>query len=166
MSEGTIDPRYDPRFQRGFSGSAAAAPAPAPASAPVRAPTAPPPAARTVVPAAGPAPSVPEPLPSSAGASGITVEVLGGEPPSAPGERRFNPFILLLWLAAPALIAAGSWVGYFAMQAQYSGMVGMQEAALYQFLVWTVAPPAVTAGLLTIVGLLFWHAASFRRART
>ncbi len=155
-----IDPRYDPVFQRGYEGGTAVPSKRQPASA-VSAPA----PSVGLPPPAAPVPAVGAPQPGGAFVGpAVTVEVLGDDPAPGARVRVVNPFIVLLWLFGPALVVGASWVAFQSFTEQNPGYISQEQMAVRQFF-WVMSPAFVTAGLVIIGGLLFWHAAAFRRAR-
>lgn len=89
-----------------------------------------------------------------------------GDAADARGNDR-NPFIRALWVACAVMsFAAGYlivWSQFRSLDSGYSGAVGgIPFELLLMQLAWVIGPPALTAGLGGMVGLLFWHAAEWR----
>lgn len=158
----TVDPRFDPIFQRGYEGglqdAGTSVPAPEPvAAAPVDPAPEPEPA---------PSPTVPQPHTGVAAAMSsqpiVTVEYPGGEP--EPPARILNPFIILLWVIGVALVLIGASASYESFSRSMGSMSRPEDMA-FQQLIWMLSPGVVTVGLGIMAGLLFWHAAAWRRSR-
>jgi hypothetical protein len=87
-----------------------------------------------------------------------------------PEPSRWNPFIALLWVLGPAFVLPAIAVQYLSATFSYSsisynGSGPMPFGMLIQQLGYAVAPSLLTAGLVIIAGLLFWHAAAWRARR-
>lgn len=78
------------------------------------------------------------------------------------GRTAFNPFIVILWILAAALVAGGMWA--FLNAASMMGPPSADTMAL-SFALINYAPWAVLSGTLTVMTLLFWHAAQWQRRR-
>ena len=143
-----VDPRFDPMFQRGYSGAVepGAATTPRPTQTPSAEPQARPVEARV------------------ASSDPVVTTEFAGDPGDEPAPSRPNPFIVLLWLLGPVLSVGGAVTTYQALTESFSGR--SQGDPVMQQLLWVLAPSAVTVGLAIIAGLLFWHAAAFRRSRS
>lgn len=79
----------------------------------------------------------------------------------APSWPAPNPFIVVLWMLAAALVAGGA-------AALLSGPVvtGPSSNGIpLAYIVYTFAPQVVVAGFATVVFLLFWHAWQWQRRR-
>lgn len=143
--ESGVDPRFPAVFQRGYEGGGAVQP-------PVKQPIGLPPAVEERA------------TPSGATATeSATLEAETSASPAEPEER--NPFITAVWVASIALTLSGLVVVYWANSSLNYGWSGNDipfEVVIRQF-AYMAAPPAITAGLLGILGLLFWHAAAWRR---
>jgi hypothetical protein len=75
--------------------------------------------------------------------------------------RGANPFIVVLWVLAAAMIAGGA-------AALLSGPIAMGPSSNgipLAYIVFTFAPQVVVAGFATVVFLLFWHAWQWQRRR-
>lgn len=174
MANESLDPRYDPMFQRGYQGAP-------PGSAAARPPRPVHQSARPVPPAAdaqrresnpGQVPESPglEPLGPAPSASPqsrpvVTTEIFGEGAGPVRRLRIPNPFIILLWLIGPGLIVVGINSTLLAFSERTFGPITSSEEMALQQLAWTLSPSAVTVGLGIIAGLVFWHAAGWRRAR-
>ncbi|TDW30340.1 hypothetical protein [Cryobacterium psychrophilum] len=194
MTDPGFDPRHDARFQRGYQpGEARRAPGPdtvASAGVPADAPSASV-AGSEAVPAAGHHAAPPRgPAVSQAaliadlearleairedttpGAASDLIEVLPVDAEVALRRtRHLNPFIIGLWILGPLLMTGGAWLQMQAMSAtrSYDAFDVAQEQfdmALRQLL-WSLTPAMMTAGLTTVLGLLFWHAWHWRSRHT
>ena len=157
-----FDPRHDARFQRGYQpGDAAqanpratgAGPGPAAAPLPTRAPAG----------TAGTADA-----PGDFDALVFDADTFQDEPEPA----RRNPFITLLWVIGVLFIVGAltlQWQSatYSFASYSYSGNGPVPLGMLIQQVTYLVAPSMLTAGLVTVTGLLFWHAFAWRaRSRT
>ena len=83
--------------------------------------------------------------------------------PGGPARslRMPNPFIVVLWLLAAALIATGMWTllrGPVAIGPISNGFS-------IDFVLFTFAPHLVLAGFAALIFLLFWHAWQWQRRR-
>lgn len=86
---------------------------------------------------------------------------------STPPDPRRNPFVIALWVLGPLLV-----IGGFALVVQsasnntyaYNGGE-MPWGMILQQVGWSLAPAMLSTGLATMVGLLFWHAFAWHRAR-
>ena len=75
--------------------------------------------------------------------------------------RAPNPFIVVLWLLAAAMIATGLWTllrGPVAIGPISNGFS-------IDFVLFTFAPHLVLAGFAALIFLLFWHAWQWQRRR-
>jgi hypothetical protein len=72
-----------------------------------------------------------------------------------------NPFIVALWLAAAILLTGGVWVSLNAA-IMMGPSAGSQPLA---YILMSLAPWAVLAGLLNVLALLFWHAIAWQRKK-
>lgn len=70
-----------------------------------------------------------------------------------------NPFIAALWLLTVLLIGGGAWIFSNANLMVGPGAAGMPAP----FLLFTLAPYVMFAGLAALVCLLFWHALQWQR---
>ncbi|MGY4859109.1 hypothetical protein [Cryobacterium sp. AP23] len=155
-----FDPRHDPRFQRGYQAGDAAPVARQPRHDPLSLPV----GAPTVAPAS--AAAEPEDSADIPDLDGFDPELFQDElEPS-----RWNPFIALLWLVVVVFIG-----GAVVLQVQaatlsnsnsfYDGNGPVPIEMLIQQLSYSVASPMLIAGLVTLAGLLFWHAWAWRARR-
>jgi len=79
----------------------------------------------------------------------------------ARGLRMPNPFIVVLWLLAAAMIATGLWTllrGPVAIGPMSNGLS-------LDFVLFTFAPHLVLMGFAALATLLFWHAWQWQRRR-
>ena len=114
-----------------------------------------------------------------------------GAPPAAPGvaaeinevpafdtdvfqdelpRSAWNPFIAILWVVAVLFIGASTTLQWQAVTASYAGFSYSGTGPLpldmvIQQLSYQISPSLQISGLLTVAGLLFWHAASWRARR-
>lgn len=149
-----VDPRYPAAFQRGHDGAADMHPVTSPPRVPDAAMGGPP--ARDT---AG-ANQVPAAENQDTVGSGV---VPSPSVPAEPEER--NPFVTVAWVLSLALILGGAWLVFWAQSNPNYGWTGNQppfEMVLRQ-IAYALSGPAITAGLIGIIGLLFWHAAAWRR---
>jgi hypothetical protein len=156
-----FDPRHDAIYQRGYQpGDELRTDAAASVARAVTDPAA--------QPAAEPS-RAPQPVPGDAAAAAPVAEVaaLLGEP-NGPilMEVPRNPFIRALWIVGIAMMAlsllAQWYVNSRSYQSGYDGSAGMPIEMLVQQMVWYVASPMFSAGITTIVALLFWQAFHWR----
>jgi hypothetical protein len=156
-----FDPRHDARYQRGYQPGDATTPAPLPA--PPRTP-------RSAAPAT-PAPAVPPAAADAEDPDGFDALVFDADAfQDEPELSRRNPFIALLWLVVVVFIG-----GAVTLQLQsatlaysntfYDGNGPVPFSMLLQQVSYSVASPMLISGLITLAGLLFWHAWVWR-ART
>ena len=99
-------------------------------------------------------------------ADALLAELLTVEP--EPSSR--NPFIGVLWvigvffigssIALQTVAIGGMNAGY-----SYSGNGPLPLGMIIQQLSYSVIPSVLTAGLLIVAGLLFWHATTWRARR-
>ena len=82
---------------------------------------------------------------------------------SQPGRLMINPFIAALWVVVSGLIAASFGAFTIAQETVNSGPTGPSMPLSYILI--SFAPHVMFAGLLGLLGLLFWHAAQWRRNR-
>lgn len=85
-------------------------------------------------------------------------------------SSRFNPFIALLWVLAIVLPAGGMALQWQAVRGMfgnnsYSGSGEPPVSFVLQQFSYLVAPPLISAGIVILGGLLFWHAAAWRARR-
>ncbi|WP_426227244.1 hypothetical protein [Pseudarthrobacter sp. DSP2-3-2b1] len=78
-----------------------------------------------------------------------------------PAWTSVNPFIVALWLVAAILLIGG--VG---VSANAASMMGPNPAVQpLAYILMSLAPWAVLAGLLNVLALLFWHAIEWQRKK-
>jgi len=167
-----FDPRHDAVFQRGYR------PGVSPAQRERVSPPTPPPSPTGVGEAA---PDAADILQERLRQLQMEADVAGAPLTEVPltqlkDEESFlvralwvNPFIISLWVLGPGLVAAGVWVQAKAVRQSFNGdgtTSGEPINVVFQQIVWTTAPAVISAGLITMVGLLFWHAWRWRAART
>ena len=77
-----------------------------------------------------------------------------------------NPYILALWIIGAGFVVLGIALYCISVTASYSGPTPSSDVGSLVFaqLGWMLAGPLITAGLLTLVGLLFLTAIAGRRA--
>jgi hypothetical protein len=78
-----------------------------------------------------------------------------------PGYLTINPFIAALWVVVSVLIAASFGALTIAQEPANSSPTG--PAVPISYILISFAPYVMFAGLLGLIGLLFWHAAQWRR---
>jgi hypothetical protein len=154
-----LDPRFDPVFQRGYQGGLrdAVAPVAPPSPEPTHIST----------PTVEPEPVAP-PAPGRVGADDerylpVIMTDNAGERPEP--RRLVNPFIVLLWIAGPALAIMGVVGAQEAFVQQWSNNFTPEDSGRLQGIM-MAAEASVTVGLAIVGALLFWHAAAWRRARS
>lgn len=154
-----FDPRHDARFQRGYQpGDAPAAPArPGLIGTPPVSP-----AAAAV--GSGDAPDDFDTLAFD------TLAFDGDVFQDELESSRWNPFIGLLWVLAIVLPAGGMMLQWQAVSGMYrnnsySGNGEPPVSFVLQQFSYLVAPPLISAGIVILGGLLFWHAAAWRARR-
>jgi hypothetical protein len=153
--EKRFDPRFNPAFQRGFDASAERA---------RRANVTPSLTPEDVVYGRSANPNLTPPPPRDEEADERTVAALEVPSPASPNDYR-NPFVLALWLFSIAMVGGGIAILLGPIRLVYSnGGASNEDAyALFQML-FVVSLAVLTVGLGTVSGLLFWHAAAWRRA--
>jgi len=92
----------------------------------------------------------------------------GNDPFHSARAPRGNPFVIALWALGPLLLAGGGTLIVQAAQIGDYSYVSNEVpfAMLLQQISWALAPAMMSAGLITIVGLFFWHAFAWHSART
>ena len=97
-------------------------------------------------------------------AAGQPSSVPYGEADSGqPGRLAVNPFIVALWALVAVLLLSP--FGVFTL-AQESLNSGAEQQVMPMGYMWiTFAPQIIFAGLVGLLGLLFWHAAQWQRNR-
>jgi hypothetical protein len=90
---------------------------------------------------------------------------LGQRQPGTPdfGQRRpaVNPFIVALWVFEAILLVSPFGVFTIAQESLNSGTEPQVMPVSYMWI--TFAPQILFAGLVGLLGLLFWHAAQWQR---
>jgi len=152
-----FDPRHDARFQRGYR--------PGEAAPVVRQPLADVPSLPAASPAIEPVAAAAE-LEDSADLDPFDAELFQDE--LEPVSR--NPFIALLWLVVVVFIggavvlqlqsASGMYSNNF-----YDGNGPVPIEMLLQQLSYSLSAPMLISGFVTLAGLLFWHAWTWRARR-
>jgi hypothetical protein len=149
--EPSVDPRFPAAFQRGYAGGGEAAPQ---GFSVIREEITPPPPA-------------PAPAPESAPSVNTLFEATAtGDPTDADAhEPRANPFVVLLWVVSLGLTLGGLFVTVWSQSRMYGGFTGPSVPTdfLISQVAYSMASPSIQAGLFGIIGLLFWHAAAWRR---
>jgi len=74
---------------------------------------------------------------------------------------KLNPFIAGLWLVVGVLVVGGV---AFLLNAPLS--VSMTDRVSMAYVLFSFAPPAIFAGALTFLALMFWHAWQWQRRRS
>ncbi|WP_022883595.1 hypothetical protein [Glaciibacter superstes] len=83
-------------------------------------------------------------------------------------ETRRNPFIVGLWIFAVVSLVGGVILQWQASVSSYNRSFNADEIpieVIIQQLVWTITPTMISVGAMTLVGLVFWHAVTWRAAR-
>ncbi|MFF2314971.1 hypothetical protein ACFVTE_01735 [Arthrobacter sp. NPDC058097] len=92
---------------------------------------------------------------------------LGQRQPGTPdfGQRRpaVNPLIVALWVLEAILLVSPFGVFTIAQESLNSGTEPQVMPVSYMWI--TFAPQILFAGLVGLLGLLFWHAAQWQRNR-
>ncbi|UNK45879.1 hypothetical protein [Arthrobacter sulfonylureivorans] len=153
MSASQFDQRYDSIYQRGGEAHETARSAVRPATTS--------PAIRT---------AAVEPSSDAAAQSTDIAEVI--PPDAAPqvrpegaaaARRKINPFLVALWALGIALSVFGAWGSvaptFIEMQATQTTTFGPP----WYFVLYTLAPNVLIAGLITIAGVLVLHAVDWTR---
>lgn len=174
MDRAGFDPRYSPEFQRGFdpaAGDAVTGEAPAATGSLGQIASVPPPV-RRIPPAPATEPDTPQ---ADADLSELgfeeSTETPGeAEAQEAPASPWRNPYIVGLIVAGLALVAVGIGAFRWAVSQVYGGTMfldgaseeEMQEAMLASQLAWGLSPLLTLAGVLTLLGVLFFVAHRWR----
>lgn len=87
----------------------------------------------------------------------------GLEGPGEATRLSINPFIAALWAVAAGLILSA--FGAFTIAQETLNTPGSADSTPTGYMWMTFAPFLLFAGLLGIMGLLFWHAGQWRRNR-
>ena len=93
--------------------------------------------------------------------AGYRVAPLDPADSGRPGYLMINPFIAALWVVVSGLIAASFGALTIAQEPVNSAATG--PAVPLSYILISFAPYVMFAGLLGLIGLLFWHAAQWRR---
>ena len=165
-----FDPRHDARFQRGYQ------PGDAPRD-PARAPRigAPPAAARPAEPTWPDLVGGVHPAGDHVGDAADS-DPLDTEPFDADAFQdefaspKKNPFIVSLWTASILFVVAALTLQWHAAtnafaNYSYSGSGPVPFGMLMQQLSYSITPPVLIASLVTMAGLLFWHAWAWQARR-
>ena len=151
-----FDPRHDARFQRGYRpGDGALAPAGRPLVGSPSVAASPDPNAHAV---------------SDPDAAVVDLDALAFDTDAFHDELehpRSNPFIALLWVMGTVFVAAAVVLQYQAAtfafsNVSYDGNGPLPLEVLVQQLSYSISPSLLTAGLVVLAGLLFWHASAWR----
>jgi hypothetical protein len=165
-----FDPRHDAIYQRGYQAgdSQTAQPGAAPAGTSRAG------ASRIGDPPAGPGSSGAAAFGGTGAADEIgDLDPMGLDTDVFPDELervRWNPFIALLWVLGVVLPAGGMTLQWYAVNnmfgtSSYDGTGDAPMSVVLQQFSYLVAPSLISAGLITLAGLLFWHAAAWRARR-
>jgi hypothetical protein len=159
--ERRIDPRFDAAFQPGFRGNVTTTrrrpspgvPSVVPAQQAARAQVPPTSLPSTLLPPAEAAPVAGDPAPQQT-------------PDAAPATPRgANPFVIVLWVMAAALVLGGGWGVQSARAADGDdAFTSTSDYFAMQVLVFG-APIALALGVATAIGLLFLSAVNWRKRR-
>jgi hypothetical protein len=87
-------------------------------------------------------------------------------PEGAPAARRkINPFLVALWVLGLGLSAFGAWASFAPYLIEMEAMAAPSSpfGPPWSFLLSTVAPNVLLAGLISIVGVLTLHAVGWMR---
>lgn len=175
MDRAGFDPRYSPEFQRGFDPAVHDGPA-ATSETHERIPTGSnPPAPR--VPPIPPAPGslqsdvvLPPPRPEAEG-SGSAVDAADGEAELLVPPWR-NPYLVVLTILGVVLLAIGVSAFRWSVEQVYQGQFGFggeddeaRDAWLAAQVAWGLAPLLALAGVLTLIGVIFFIAMTWRAYR-
>jgi hypothetical protein len=155
--EQQFDPRFNPAFQRGFDASAERArranltPSLSPEDVMY---------GRTASPDFAPPPP-PPPEEETEDRVAPALEV-----PALQRDRQ-NPFVLALWLLSVVLVGGGIWLFLGPGRADLGSSPNDPDPGFIAFIqaLYVICPAMITAGLGTVSGLLFWHAAAWNARR-
>jgi hypothetical protein len=100
---------------------------------------------------------------SSAGDAAGSLSQAGVEGAGQATRLSINPFIVALWAVAAGLILSA--FGAFTVAQELLNTPGTADSTPTGYMWMTFAPFLLFAGLLGIMGLLFWHAGQWRRNR-
>ncbi|WP_104139977.1 hypothetical protein [Arthrobacter sp. ZGTC131] len=95
--------------------------------------------------------------------AGFGVAPSGEADTGQPARLMVNPFIVALWVVVSGLIVSSFGVFTIAQETLNEGVPGPGMPLGYIWI--SFAPYVMFAGLLGLIGLLFWHAAQWRRNR-
>lgn len=99
----------------------------------------------------------------SPGAGEWAAAETGGAAFSPPGRLSVNPFVVALWVLVAGLILAA--FGAFTIAQETLNTPMPAESPQLGYMLMSFAPFLLFAGLLGLLGLLFWHATQWRRTR-
>lgn len=100
---------------------------------------------------------------SPAGSAAGSLAQAGMEGTGQAARPSINPFIAALWAVAAGLILSA--FGAFTLAQEMLNTPGSADSTPTGYMWMTFAPFLLFAGLLGIMGLLFWHAGQWRRSR-
>lgn len=83
---------------------------------------------------------------------------------SERGRAAINPFIVILWVFACALVSGGVWI-YSDVYSMSSAAFGPSTSMPVSMALMGIAPFALVGGMLAMILLLFWHAIHWQRRR-
>ncbi|MEV7649554.1 hypothetical protein [Arthrobacter sp. NPDC089319] len=88
-------------------------------------------------------------------------------PEGTPAHRTINPFLVALWVLGLGLTAFGTWasVAPYLIEMEAEAVPSSPFGPPWYFLLSTVAPNVLLAGLATIAGVLTLHAVGWTRRR-
>ncbi|WP_457972793.1 hypothetical protein [Arthrobacter sp. D1-17] len=96
-----------------------------------------------------------------AGSAAGSLTPAGLESSGQAARIPINPFIVALWAVAAGLILSA--FGAFTVAQEMLNTPGTADSTPTGYMWMTFAPFLLFAGLLGIMGLLFWHAGQWRR---
>ena len=150
--KGRFDPRFNPAFQRGFDPSAQRA---------ARANQTPSLSADDVVYGRSAPMEIPAPPPPPA------EQAPDGAPDDEENQatRGHNPFVLALWLLFVVFIAGGIALLLGPASGFRDGSAATDSDLAVMLIAQVFGPCMIAVGLATLSGLLFWHAAEWKRRK-
>lgn len=143
-----VDPRFPAVFQRGYDGGAEGRPAREARAESVGMP---------------PAPAVGAPRQATGGEVAPAASVDPAEAHVA--EPRANPYLIVVWVLSIALVIGGAWAGVWSQRLMFEGFAGPDPTDRYVLaqVFYFLSAPLVQLGGMGVFGMLFWHAAVWRR---